>query len=128
MVATPIEQQVNGVEGMLYMSSTSSVPGSIAYRNLRGRYRLGHGYRSRTESGKHDLSSLPQEVTKIGVTTTKESTNVVMFLTLTSDNPSYDALYLSNYAELNLVNELSRVKVGSVKSNSGQEITVCVSG
>lgn len=56
------------------------------------------------------LSSLPQEVTKIGVTTTKESTNVVMFLTLTSDNPSYDALYLSNYAELNLVNELSRVK------------------
>lgn len=46
------------------------------------------------------LSSLPQEVTKIGVTTTKESTNVVMFLTLTSDNPSYDALYLSNYAEL----------------------------
>ena len=51
MVATPIEQQVNGVEGMLYMSSTSSSAG--VYR-LRGRYRLGHGYRSRTESGKHD--------------------------------------------------------------------------
>lgn len=129
MVATPIEQQVNGVEGMLYMSSTSSSAG--VYR-LTVTFEVGTDLDMATVLVQNrvnmTLSSLPQEVTKIGVTTTKESTNVVMFLTLTSDNPSYDALYLSNYAELNLVNELSRVKgVGSV-GNSGQEITVCVSG
>ena len=116
MVATPIEQQVNGVEGMLYMSSTSSSAG--VYR-LTVTFEVGTDLDMATVLVQNrvnmTLSSLPQEVTKIGVTTTKESTNVVMFLTLTSDNPSYDALYLSNYAELNLVNELSRVKgVGSV--------------
>ncbi|MBS6688969.1 MAG: efflux RND transporter permease subunit, partial [Sanguibacteroides justesenii] len=116
MVATPIEQQVNGVEGMLYMSSTSSSAG--VYR-LTVTFEIGTDLDMATVLVQNrvnmTLSSLPQEVTKIGVTTTKESTNVVMFLSLTSDNPSYDALYLSNYAELNLVNELSRVKgVGSV--------------
>ena len=116
MVATPIEQQINGVEGMLYMSSTSSSAG--VYR-LTVTFEVGTDLDMATVLVQNrvnmTLSSLPQEVTKIGVTTTKESTNVVMFLTLTSDNPSYDALYLSNYAELNLVNELSRVKgVGSV--------------
>ena len=116
MVATPIEQQVNGVEGMLYMSSTSSSAG--VYR-LTVTFEVGTDLDMATVLVQNrvnmTLSSLPQEVTKIGVTTTKESTNVVMFLTLTSDNPSYDALYLSNYAELNLVNELSRVKgIGSV--------------
>ncbi|MFR7879491.1 MAG: efflux RND transporter permease subunit, partial [Butyricimonas paravirosa] len=121
MVATPIEQQVNGVEGMLYMSSTSSSAG--VYR-LTVTFEVGTDLDMATVLVQNrvnmTLSSLPQEVTKIGVTTTKESTNVVMFLTLTSDNPSYDALYLSNYAELNLVNELSRVKgVGSVEFGAG---------
>ena len=116
MVATPIEQQVNGVEGMLYMSSTSS---SAGVYHLTVTFEVGTDLDMATVLVQNrvnmTLNSLPQEVTKIGVTTTKESTNVVMFITLTSDNPSYDALYLSNYAELNLVNELSRVKgVGSV--------------
>ena len=116
MVATPIEQQVNGVEGMLYMSSTSS---SAGVYHLTVTFEVGTDLDMATVLVQNrvnmTLNSLPQEVKKIGVTTTKESTNVVMFITLTSDNPSYDALYLSNYAELNLVNELSRVKgVGSV--------------
>ena len=124
MVATPIEQQVNGVEGMLYMSSTSSSAG--VYR-LTVTFEVGTDLDMATVLVQNrvnmTLSSLPQEVTKIGVTTTKESTNVVMFLTLTSDNPSYDALYLSNYAELNLVNELSRVKgVGSVGEFRGRKL------
>ena len=110
MVATPIEQQVNGVEGMLYMSSTSS---SVGVYRLTVTFGVGTDLDMATVLVQNrvnmTLSSLPQEVTKIGVTTTKESTNVVMVLTLTSDNPSYDALYLSNYAELNLVNEFSRV-------------------
>lgn len=74
------------------------------------------------------LSTLPQEVTQIGVTTTKESTNVVMFLSLTSDSPQYDALFLSNYAALNITNELGRVKgVGNVACSAWAN-TVCVSG
>jgi len=116
MVATPIEQQVNGVEGMLYMSSSSSSAG--AYK-LTITFEVGTDLDMATVLVQNRvnmaLSTLPQEVTQIGVTTTKESTNVVMFLSLTSSDPQYDALYLSNYANLNLVNELSRVKgVGSV--------------
>lgn len=116
MVATPIEQQVNGVEGMLYMSSTSSSTGSYS---LTITFEVGTDLDMATVLVENRvnmaLSSLPQEVTKLGVTTTKESTNVVMFLTLTSDSPEYNALYLSNYASLNIVNELARIKgVGGV--------------
>lgn len=116
MVGTPIEQQINGVEGMLYMSSTSSSTGSYS---LTITFEVGSDLDMATVLVENRvnmaLSTLPQEVTKIGVTTTKESTNVVMFLSLTSDTPEYDALFLSNYASLNITNELGRVKgVGKV--------------
>ena len=116
MVATPIEQQINGVEGMLYMSSTSSSTGSY---KLTITFEVGTDLDMATVLVQNRvnmaLSTLPQAVSQIGVTTTKESTNVVMFLSITSSNPNYDALYLSNYANLNLLNELERIKgVGSV--------------
>lgn len=116
MVGTPIEQQVNGVEGMLYMSSTSSSTGSY---QLTITFEVGTDLDMATVLVENRVSmalnTLPQEVIKIGVTTTKESTNVVMFISLTSDNPEYDALFLSNYAALNITNNLGRVKgVGNV--------------
>ena len=116
LVGTPIEQQVNGVEGMLYMSSTSSSTGSYS---LTITFEVGTDLDMATVLVENRvsmaLSTLPQEVTKIGVTTTKESTNVVMFLSLTSQTPEYDALFLSNYAALNITNDLGRVKgVGNV--------------
>ena len=116
MVGTPIEQQINGVEGMLYMSSSSSSTGSY---QLTITFEAGTDLDMATVLVENRvsmaLSTLPQEVTQIGVTTTKESTNVVMFLSLTSDSPQYDALFLSNYAALNITNELGRVKgVGNV--------------
>lgn len=116
LVGTPIEQQVNGVEGMLYMSSTSSSTGSYS---LTITFEVGTDLNMATVLVENRvsmaLSTLPQEVTKIGVTTTKESTNVVMFLSLTSQTPEYDALFLSNYAALNITNDLGRVKgVGNV--------------
>ena len=87
MVGTPIEQQVNGVEGMLYMSSTSSSTGSY---QLTITFEVGTDLDMATVLVENRvnmaLSTLPQEVTQIGVTTTKESTNVVMFLSLTSDS------------------------------------------
>lgn len=116
MIGTPIEQEVNGVEGMLYMSSTSSSTGSY---QLTITFEVGTDLNMATVLVENRvntaLPTLPQEVTKVGVTTTKESTNVVMFLSLTSSSTDYDALYLSNYASLNIVNELERVKgVGNV--------------
>lgn len=116
MIGTPIEQQVNGVEGMLYMSSTSSSTGSYS---LTITFEVGTDLDMATVLVENRvnmaLNLLPQEVRELGVTTTKESTNVVMFLSLTSDSPEYDALFLSNYASLNIVNALGRVKgVGSV--------------
>lgn len=116
MIGTPIEQQVNGVEGMLYMSSSSSSTGSY---QLTITFEVGTDLDMATVLVENRvniaLPTLPQEVTKIGVTTTKESTNVVMFISLTTSSPDYDALYLSNYADLNIVNQLERVKgVGNV--------------
>lgn len=116
LIGTPIEQAVNGVEGMLYMSSTSSSTGSY---QLTITFEVGTDLDMATVLVENRvnmaMSTLPQEVTQIGVTTTKESTNVVLFLSLTSDNPQYDALFLSNYAALNITNELGRVKgVGNV--------------
>lgn len=116
MVGTPIEQQVNGVEGMLYMSSSSSSTGTY---QLTITFEVGTDLDMATVLVENRvsmaLSTLPQEVTQIGVTTTKESTNVVLFLSLTTTNPQYDALFLSNYAALNITNELGRVKgVGNV--------------
>lgn len=116
MIGTPIEQQVNGVEGMLYMSSTSSSTGSY---QLTITFEVGTDLDMATVLVENRvniaLPTLPQEVTQVGVTTTKESTNVVMFISLTTDSPDYDALFLSNYADLNIVNQLERVKgVGNV--------------
>lgn len=116
MVGTPIEQQVNGVEGMLYMSSSSSSTGTYT---LTITFEVGTDLNMATVLVENRvnmaLSTLPQEVTELGVTTTKESTNVVMFVSLTSESPEYDALFLSNYASLNMINELGRVKgVGNV--------------
>lgn len=93
MIGTPIEQQVNGVEGMLYMSSSSSSTGSY---QLTITFEVGTDLDMATVLVENRvniaLPTLPQEVTKIGVTTTKESTNVVMFISLTTSSPDYDAL------------------------------------
>ena len=115
-VGTPIEQQVNGVEGMMYMSSTSSSSGSY---NLTITFEVGTDLDMATVMVQNRVaiaqSSLPQPVVVQGVTTRKQSTNIVMILSLSSTDPEYDALYLSNYATLNMLNELTRLPgVGSV--------------
>ena len=115
-VGTPIEQQVNGVEGMMYMNSTSSSSGSY---NLTITFEVGTDLDMATVMVQNRVaiaqSSLPQPVVVQGVTTRKQSTNIVMILSLSSTDPEYDALYLSNYATLNMLNELTRLPgVGSV--------------
>ena len=115
-VGLPIEQQVNGVEGMLYMSSTSSSSGAYT---LTITFAVGTDIDMATVQVQNRVSvaqaSLPSPVVVQGVTVRKQSSNIVMFLTLRSQQAQYDGLYLSNYAKLNLVDRLTRVPgVGDV--------------
>lgn len=114
-VGVPIEQQVNGVEGMLYMSSSSSASGEYA---LTVTFEVGTDVDMATVMVQNRvnvaMNLLPEAVRQQGVTVRKQASNILMFLTLTGDS-LYDGLYLSNYATLNLVDRLSRVPgVGGV--------------
>ncbi len=114
-VGIPIEQQINGVDNMIYMSSTSSSSGTY---NLTVAFEVGTDIDMATVLVQNRvniaLNSLPSEVTQQGVTVQKQSSNIVQFITLTGDS-IYDQLYLSNYAQLNLVDRLTRTPgVGAV--------------
>lgn len=115
-VGLPIEQQVNGVDGMLYMSSNSSSSGAYS---LTITFAVGTDIDMATVMVQNRVSiaqsSLPEAVIVQGITTKKQSSNIVMMLSLTSKDPLYDGLYLSNYASLNLTDQLTRLPgVGSV--------------
>jgi hydrophobic/amphiphilic exporter-1 (mainly G- bacteria), HAE1 family len=115
-VALPIEQQVNGVEDMLYMQSYSGADGTYS---LTVTFKIGTDLnfaqvlvQNRVSSA---LSQLPQAVQNQGVTVQKKSTSILLFVTLTSPDAKYDSLYLSNYATINLKDELARLPgVGNV--------------
>jgi hydrophobic/amphiphilic exporter-1 (mainly G- bacteria), HAE1 family len=115
-VALPIEQQVNGVEDMLYMQSYSAADGTYT---LTVTFKIGTDLnfaqvlvQNRVSSA---LSQLPQSVQSQGVTVQKRSTAILLFVTLTSPNATYDSLFLSNYATINIRDELSRLSgVGNV--------------
>ena len=114
-VGIPIEQQVNGVDGMLYMSSNSSASGAYS---LTVTFEVGTDIDMATVMVQNRVSvalnSLPEAVKVQGVTVQKQSSNIVMMLTLSGDS-IYDGLYLTNYANLNLVDQLTRVPgVGAV--------------
>ncbi len=115
-VALPIEQQVNGVENMIYMQSMSASDGSYT---LTVTFKIGTDLdaaqilvQNRVSAA---ISSLPQAVQAQGVTVQKRSTAILLFVTLTSPDNRYDSLYLANYATINLRDELSRLPgVGNV--------------
>src|SRR5689334_16388992 len=115
-VALPIEQQVNGVERMLYMQSTSANDGTYT---LTVTFQIGTDLnfaqvlvQNRVSSA---LAQLPQSVQAQGVTVQQQSTAILQIVTLSAPDGRYDSLYLSNYATINLVNELARLPgVGSV--------------
>src|SRR6201986_1117317 len=115
-VALPIEQPVNGVEDMLYMQSYAASDGTYT---LTVTFKIGTDLnfaqvlvQNRVSSA---LSQLPASVQNQGVTVQKKSTSILLFVALTSPDKKYDSLYLSNYATINLKDELSRVPgVGNV--------------
>jgi HAE1 family hydrophobic/amphiphilic exporter-1 len=115
-VALPIEQKVNGVEGMIYMSSMSTSDGS---------YTLTVTFRIGTDADKAQIlvqnrvtsaqPALPQSVQTQGVQTAKRSTSILEIVALSSPDGRYDSLFLSNYATIHLLDEISRVDgVGNV--------------
>src|SRR5215470_12034163 len=100
-VALPIEQQVNGVEGMIYMQSYSGADGTY---NLTVTFKIGT-----------DLNFAQVLVQNQGVNVQKKSTSILMFVTLGSPGGTYDSLYMSNYATIKLRDELARLPgVGDV--------------
>ncbi len=115
-VAAPVEQEVNGVENMLYMSSTCADDGSYT---LNVTFQTGTDMDMATVLVQNRVAianpKLPEDVRRQGVTTKKQSTQIVQFITLTSDNPAHDSLFLSNYATINLRDQLGRIDgVGSL--------------
>src|SRR5690606_35710212 len=106
-VAAPIEQQVNGVENMLYMSSTASSDGSYA---LTVTFEIGTDLDDAQVLVQNRVAIaeplLPEEVRRQGVTVKKQSTNILLVVSLTSANNEYDSLFLSNYANLRMRDEL----------------------
>jgi len=122
-VALPIEQQVNGVEGMIYMQSYAASDGSYS---LTVTFKIGTDLnfaqvlvQNRVSSA---LSQLPSAVQAQGVVVQKKSTAILQIVTLTAADGRYDSLYLANYATINLKDELSRLPgVGNVSVfGSGQ--------
>jgi len=109
-VALPIEQQVNGVENMLYMQSSAANDGTYS---LIVTFAVGTDLdiaqvqvENRLASA---LSSLPQAVQAQGVVTKKKSTAILQIVSLTADDPKLDSLFLSNYATINLRDSLARI-------------------
>lgn len=109
-VALPIEQQVNGVENMLYMQSTSANDGSYA---LVVTFAVGTDLDQAQVQVQNRLSAalavLPQAVQAQGVTSRKKSTAILQIVTLTSPDRSRDGLFLSNYAAISLKDTLARI-------------------
>lgn len=115
-VGSPIEQSVNGIQDMLYMSSKSADNGSYT---LTVTFALGTDIDVATvllqNLVNNALPTLPAAVQQQGVTVTKSSSSILQFVCLQSPDNAYDNLYLSNYASLQLVNVLARVPgVGQV--------------
>jgi multidrug efflux pump len=108
-VAAPLEQQINGVEDMIYMQSTSTDSGTL---NLSVYFTTGTNPDQATINVNNRVQRatalLPEEVRRQGVTVTKRSTSFLQVMTMSSPDRRYDTLYISNYALINVLDELRR--------------------
>ncbi|RKD92416.1 efflux RND transporter permease subunit [Mangrovibacterium diazotrophicum] len=125
-VIVPLEEEINGVEDMTYMTSTATNDGSasinvyfkvgtdpdMAAVNVQNRVSLASG-------------QLPATVTQSGVTVRKRQNSNVLIFTLYSDNPAYDGTFLQNYAAINIIPRLQRVKgVGTVNAFGSKQFSM----
>src|SRR6476620_10812462 len=115
-VATPLEESINGVEGMLYMGSQATSDGRMT---LTVTFKLGTDPDKAQQLVHNRMQEaeprLPEEVRRLGITTAKGATDLTMVVHLTSPNERYDMTYLRNYAVLNVKDRLARIDgVGQV--------------
>ena len=116
-VATPLEEQVNGVENMLYMFSQAASDGNLT---LTVTFKLGTDPDLATQLVQNRVNQalprLPEVTRQLGITTVKSSPDLTMVVHLKSPNERYDMLYLRNYADLNVKDQLAKIPgVGSVQ-------------
>jgi HAE1 family hydrophobic/amphiphilic exporter-1 len=109
-VTTPIEEQLNGAEGMIYMSSNSTNNGdSIITVTFDADYDQNIAQMELLSRTNQALSQLPQDVQQVGVTVEKSSSSILLGVNLISPNGTYDGRFLENYAEIHVVDPLSRI-------------------
>ena len=116
-VIVPLEESINGVEGMDYLSSTASSGSaniSVLFRQGMNADMCAVNVQNRVQQA---LALLPAEVTRIGVTVMKRQTSQVMMFTLTSEDGRYDDQFLTNYNNINIIPAIKRIQgVGDVQS------------
>ncbi|WP_286849546.1 efflux RND transporter permease subunit, partial [Hydrogenophaga sp. 70-12] len=127
-VATPLEESINGVEGMLYMGSQATTDGVMT---LTVTFQLGTDPDKAQQLVQNRVSQaeprLPEEVRRLGVTTVKSSPDITMVVHLVSPNDRYDINYLRNYAVLNVKDRLARIEgVGQVQIFGGGDYAMRV--
>ena len=116
-VATPLEQQINGVDNMIYMKSTNSNDGTLS---IEVSFEIGTDPDMNTVFTQNRVAAatakLPEEVKRFGVTTEKSLPNILMLVTLTSEDSSHDQHFLGNYALINIKDILARINgIGRVR-------------
>ncbi|MDR3763997.1 MAG: multidrug efflux RND transporter permease subunit [Acidobacteriota bacterium] len=125
-VAAPIEQAVNGVEGLLYMSSKSNNDGSYA---LTLTFKTGIDGDIASVNVQNRINQaqpfLPSEVIQTGISVTKQSTNMIQVVNLTSPNGTFDETFLNNYATVHILDEVARVPgVGAVNKFGSHDYAI----
>jgi hydrophobic/amphiphilic exporter-1 (mainly G- bacteria), HAE1 family len=127
-VATPIEQQVNGVENSIYMKSINANDGSMT---LQVTFNVGTNLDMANVLTQNRVSqatpTLPEDVKKYGVSVKKSLAFPLMLVALTSPNASYDSKFLSNYASINIIDQLARIQgIGQVNQFGGADYAMRV--
>ena len=125
-VASILENSINGVEGMIYMQSSSTSSGSLSiniyFTNETDPDQATINVNNRVQAV---MSSLPQEVQRQGVTVDKRSSTILAVYSLFSDSPAHDTTFIANYAAINILEELKRVPgVGDATLFSRQEYSM----
>ncbi|MDR2034640.1 MAG: multidrug efflux RND transporter permease subunit [Helicobacteraceae bacterium] len=122
-VASPIEQAINGVDNMIYISSSSSASGevfvSVSFETGTDPDQATINVNNRVQSA---ISRLPQEVQQQGVRVVKRTSTILEVMVMQGDPKRYDSIYVTNYALLNVIDELKRIKgVGDVAIFGGED-------
>ncbi len=125
-VVIPLEEQINGVEGMTYMTSSASNSGMA---NITVYFEQGINPDIAAVNVQNLVARatplLPQEVTQVGVTVRKQQSSTIMMISLYSENPDYDRTFIQNYANINVLPQIKRVKgVGDANVYGAQDYSM----